>query len=93
MNCPELVKEFEENYKKKGGKTEVKAKKTSRTKKAKMDKSVEENQSDEEPSLNTTDVNETTEIEDGAELNTTNGSSVPEDQPATESTEAKSPRK
>ena len=58
-----------------------------------MDKSVEENQSDEEPSLNTTDVNETTEIEDGAELNTTNGSSVPEDQPATESTEAKSPRK
>lgn len=44
-----------------------------------MDKSVEED--DDEPSLNTTNANETTE-NGTTELNTTNESSVPDEEPA-----------
>jgi len=58
LNCPELVKEFEENLKKKtnGKKSTEKPKKkttTAKSKKAKLNDSDKDNQTDEEPTINT----------------------------------------
>jgi len=57
LNCPELVKAFEDNFKKtnneKKSTGKTKKKTTSKSKKAKIDDGDEENPTDEEPSINT----------------------------------------
>ncbi|UJR13555.1 hypothetical protein I4U23_000569 [Adineta vaga] len=78
LNCPDLVRQFEENFKKKtnekksNGKSESKTKRTTKSKKAKMEASEEENQSEEEPSINNdTEIEKTFENEVSTEQNGT----------------------
>ncbi|CAF1392062.1 unnamed protein product [Adineta steineri] len=87
LNCPDLVKEFEDSCKKKpnerksNGKTEAKSRKkttTTKSKKAKIAESDEDNQSDEEPSINNdngTEANTTTDNIDTIEQNNTHDNS------------------
>jgi len=78
LNCPELIKEFEDNYKKKNNEKKAaakpKPKRTTKSKKAKVDESQEENPVDEEPSMNTSNGVETEKNDDAiVEHNGTNG--------------------
>ncbi len=86
LNCPELVKQFEDSLKKKtkdnksNTKTETKSKtkKTTKSKRAKVDGSDQENKTDEEePSIDANNTIETTQNEENSiELDCTHNSSV-----------------
>jgi len=68
LNCPELIKAFEASLKKKNNERKSvekpKTKRTTKTKRVKIDGSDEDNQSDEEPSMNTENGNESTKNDD-----------------------------